>query len=177
MTFILRAQNKSQGIKPESSSVRIKTSQILIGAILFCSFTLAAGFLIFNESEITPTSQQKNVIGNPQKTNKLAISKKSSTDFNLELRNIQAESNGLSTIDRNEVFLSNLTQKVTSHIYTQNPTDRSVFIEGIAYRIGDRYESIEVLDITEQGIRIRVTNSGPDSTDLTLSLVENWLKK
>ena len=176
MTFILKAQNKSQGIKSKSSSVRIKTRHILIGAILFCSFTLITGLLILNESEISPTGQQKTVIGNREKINKPDISK-NSTDFNVDSRNIRAESNKLSTIDRNEVFLSNLIQKVTSHIYTQNPTDRSVFIEGIAYQIGDRYESIEIRDITEQGIRIRMNYSRPDSTDLTISLVENWLEK
>jgi len=175
MTFILRAQNKSQGVNPESSSTRIKTRHILIGAILFCSFALTAGLLIFNESKITPADQQKTVIRNQKKTTKPDILK-NSTEFNLEFQNIQAESNRLSSIDRNEVFLSNLTQKVTSHIYTQNPTGRSVFIEGIAYQIGDRYESIEIRDITEQGITIRMTNSGPESTDLTLSLVEDWLE-
>ncbi|MFL2526902.1 MAG: general secretion pathway protein GspB [Candidatus Azotimanducaceae bacterium] len=175
MTFILRAQNKSQGVNLESSSARIKTRHIFIGAILVCSFALTAGLLIFNESQITPADQQKTVIENPQKTTKPDISK-NSTEFNLELRNIQAESNRLSSVDQNEVLLSDLTQKVTSHIYTQNPTDRSVFIEGIAYQIGDRYESIEIRDITEQGITIRMTKSGPESTDLTLSLVENWLE-
>ena len=175
MTFILRAQNKSQGVNLESSSARIKTRHIFIGAILVCSFALTAGLLIFNESQITSADQQKTVIENPQKTTKPDISK-NSTEFNLELRNIQAESDRLSSIDQNEVLLSDLTQKVTSHIYTQNPTDRSVFIEGIAYQIGDRYESIEIRDITEQGITIRMTKSGPESTDLTLSLVENWLE-
>ena len=175
MTFILRAQNKSQGVNPERSSARVKTRHILIGAILLCSFALTAGLLIFNESQITPADQQKTVIRNPKKTTKPDISK-NSTEFNLALRNIQAESDTLSSIDRNEVFLSNLTQKVTSHIYTQNPTDRSVFIEGIAYQIGDRYKSIEIRDITEQGITIRMPNSGPESTDLTLSLVEDWLE-
>ena len=175
MTFILRAQNKSQGVNPETSSARLKTRHILIGAILFCSFAPTAGLLIFNESKITPAGQKNTVIGNPKSTTKPDISK-NSTEFNFELRNIRAESDKLSTIDRNEVFLSDLTQKITGHIYTQNPTGRSVFLEGIAYQIGDRYESIEIRDITEQGITIRMTNSGPDSRDLNLSLVENWLE-
>ena len=165
MTFILRAQNKSQGIKPQSSSIRIKIRHVLVVGILFCSFALTAGLLIFNEFKNTPTGEQKTVITKPHKTSEPDISKKST------------KSNKLSTIDRNKLFLSNLTQKVTSHIYTQNPTGRSVFIEGIAYHIGDHYESIEIRDITEQGITVRITEPGSGSTDLTLSLVENWSEK
>ena len=86
MTFILRAQNKSQGVNLESSSARIKTRHIFIGAILVCSFALTAGLLIFNESQITPADQQKTVVKNPQKTTKPDISK-NSTEFNLELPN------------------------------------------------------------------------------------------
>ena len=164
MTFILKAQNKSQGIKSQPSSIGIKIRHVLVVSILFCSFALTAGLLIFNEFKNTPTGEQKTVITRPHKTSEPDISKK------------PTKSNKLSTIDRNKIFLSNLTQKVTSHIYTQNPTGRSVFIEGIAYQIGDRYESIEIRDITEQGITIRMTNSGPESTDLTLSLVEDWLE-
>ena len=175
MTFILKAQNKSQGIKSQSSSIGIKIRHVLVVSILFCSFALTAGLLIFNEFKNTPTGEQKTVITKPHKTSEPDISK-NSTEFNFELRNIRAESDRLSTIDRNEVFLSNLSQKITSHIFTQNPTGRSVFIEGIAYQIGDRYESIEIRDISEQGITIRMTNSGPESTDLTLSLVKNWLE-
>ena len=74
-------------------------------------------------------------------------------------------------------ILSDIARKVTSHIYTENPADRSIFIEGKAYEIGDRYESIEIRDISEEGITIRMINSGPDSKDLTLSLVENWLQQ
>ena len=153
MTFILKAQNKSQGIKSQSSSIGIKIRHVLVVSIFFCSFALTAGLLIFNESKITPTGEQKTVMTKPHKTSEPDISK-NSTDFNLALRSLQAESNKLSTIDRNKVFLSDLTQKVTSHIYTQNPTGRSVYIEGIAYHIGDRYESIEIRDITEQGLSL-----------------------
>ena len=165
MTFILKAQNKSRGIKPQSSPMRIKIRHVLVVSILFCSFALIAGLLIFNEFKNTPTGEQKTVITKPLKTSEPDKSKN------------PTKSNKLSTIDRNKIFLSNLTQKVTSHIYTQNPTGRSIFIEGIAYHIGDHYGSIEIRDITEQGITIRITESGSGSTDLTLSLVENWVEK
>ena len=123
MTFILKAQNKSQGIKSQSSSIGIKIRHVLVVSILFCSFALTAGLLIFNEFKNTPTGEQKTVLTKQHKTSAPETSKN------------PTKSDKLSTIDRNKLFLSNLTQKVTSHIYTQNPTGRSVFIEGIAYHI------------------------------------------
>ena len=137
---------------------------------------LSAGLLIFKESKITPASQPLDPVEKPQKITKSNISKKS-TAFEPQFENTQEELDRSSTIDGNETFLSGIAQKVTSHIYTENPADRSVFIEGKAYEIGDRYGSIEIRDISEEGITIRVISSGPDTTDLTLSLVENWLEK
>ncbi len=176
MTFILKAKKKSQGIKHEPSSAGIKNHQIFATAFFVCLFSLTAGFLIFSESKISPTSQPQGSVEKPQKMNKLNVSKKS-TAFNPKFENAQEELDRSSTIDDNKTFLSGVARKVTSHIYTENPADRSVFIEGKAYEIGDRYGSIEIRDISEEGITIRVISSGPDSPDLTLSLVENWLEK
>ena len=176
MTFILKAKKKSQGIKYEPSSAGIKNHQIFATAFFVCLFSLTAGLLIFSESKITPASQPQDSVEKPQKITKSNIPKKS-TALNPKFENAQTELDRSSTIVGNETFLSGIAQKVTSHIYTENPADRLVFIEGKAYEIGDRYESIEIRDISEAGITIRMINSGPDSTDLTLSLVENWLKQ
>ena len=176
MTFILKAKKKSQGIKHEPSSAEIKNHQIFATAFFVCLFSLTAGLLIFSESKISPASQPQDSVEKPQEIIKSNISKKS-TAFNPQFETTQEELDRSSTIDGNETFLSGIAQKVTSHIYTENPADRSIFIEGKAYEIGDRYGSIEIRDISEEGITIRVISSGPDSTDLTLSLVENWLEK
>ena len=176
MTFILKAKNKSQGIKHESSSSGIKNQRIFATAFFVCLLALSAGLLIFNESKITQASQPQDPVEKTQEITKSNISKKS-TAFNPKFENAQAELDRSSTIDGNETFLSDIARKVTSHIYTENPADRSIFIEGKAYEIGDRYESIEIRDISEEGITIRMINSGPDSKDLTLSLVENWLQQ
>ena len=175
MTFILKAKNKSQGTKHEPSS-GIKNQRIFAAAFFICLLALSSGLLIFNESKITPADQPQDPVEKPQEITESNMSKKS-TAFNPKFENAQSELDRSSTIDGNETFLSGIAQKVTSHIYTVNPADRSVFIEGKAYEIGDRYESIEIRDISEEGITIRMINSGPDSTDLTLSLVENWLKQ
>ena len=176
MTFILKAKKKSQGIKHEPSSAEIKNHQIFATAFFVCLFSLTVGLLISSESKISPASQPQDSVEKPQEIIKSNISKKS-TAFNPQFENTQAELDRSSTIDGNETFLSGIAQKVTSHIYTENPAERSVFIEGKAYEIGDRYGSIEIRDISEEGITIRVISSGPDTTDLTLSLVENWLEK
>jgi len=176
MTFILKAKNKSQGIEHEPSSSGIKNQRIFATAFFVCLLALSAGLLIFKESKITPASQPLDPVEKPQEITKSNISKKS-TAFNPKFENAKAELDRSSSIDDNETFLSGIAQKVTSHIYTENPADRSVFIEGKAYEIGDRYGSIEIRDISEEGITIRVISSGPDTTDLTLSLVENWLEK
>ena len=176
MTFILKAKNKSQGIKYEPSSSGIKNQRIFAAAFFVCLLALSAGLLIFNESKITRASQPQDPVEKPQEISKSNISKKS-TAFNPKFENAQTELDRSSTIDGNETFLSGIAQKVTSHIYTENPADRSVFIEGKAYEIGDRYGSIEIRDISEEGVTIRVISSGPNSTDLTISLVENWLEK
>ena len=176
MTFILKAKKKSQGIKHEPSSAGIKNHQIFATAFFVCLFSLTVGLLISSESKISPASQPQDSVEKSQKITKSNISKKS-TAFNPQFETTQEELVRSSTIDGNETFLSGIAQKVTSHIYTENPADRSVFIEGKAYEIGDRYESIEIRDISEEGITIRMINSGPDSTDLTLSLVENWLQR
>ena len=176
MSFILKAKNKSQGIKHESSSSGIKNQRIFAKAFLVCLLALSAGLLIFNESKISQASQPQDPVEKTQEITKSNISKKS-TAFSPKFENAQAELDRLSTIDGNETFLSDIARKVTSHIYTENPADRSIFIEGKAYEIGDRYESIEIRDISEEGITIRMINSGPDSKDLTLSLVENWLQQ
>jgi hypothetical protein len=176
MTFILKAKNKSQGIKHEPSSSGIKNQRILATAFFVCLLALSSGLLIFNESKITQASQPQDPVEKTQEITKSNISKKS-TAFNPKFENAQAELDRSSTIDGNETFLSDIARKVTSHIYTENPADRSIFIEGKAYEIGDRYESIEIRDISEEGITIRMINSGPDSKDLTLSLVENWLQQ
>ena len=175
MTFILKAKNKSKGIEHAPSS-GIKNQRIFATAFFVCLLALSAGLLLFKESKITPASQPLDPVEKPQGITKSNISKKS-TAFNPQFEKTQEELDRSSTIDGNETFLSGIARKVTSHIYTENPADRSVFIEGKAYEIGDRYESIEIRDISEEGITIRMINSGPDSTDLTLSLVENWLEK
>ena len=175
MTFILKAKNKSQGIKHESSS-GIKNQRIFAKAFFVCLLALSAGLLIFNESKITEASQPQDPVKKTQEITKSNISKKS-TASNPKFENARAEFDTSSTIDDNETFLSDIARKIKSHIYTENPADRSIFIEGKAYEIGDRYESIEIRDISEEGITIRMINSGPDSTDLTLSLVENWLQQ
>ena len=176
MTFILKAQNRSQGIKPKSSAAGIKSRNILITAILFCLFALSTGFLMFYESKFNHGYQQKTVLEHRQEATKSDVSKKSN-EHNLEFESIQAQIDSSYTSKPNEVFLANLAKKVTSHIYTENPKDRSVTIGGKAYQIGERYESIEIRDISEKGISIRVRKSGSNGTDFTLSLVEIWLEK
>ena len=176
MSFILKAKNKSQGIKHEPSSSGKKNQRIFAKAFFVCLLALSAGLLIVNESKLTEASQPQDPVEKTQDITKSNISKKS-TASNPKFENARAEFDTSSTIDDNETFLSDIARKIKSHIYTENPADRSIFIEGKAYEIGDRYESIEIRDISEEGITIRMINSGPDSKDLTLSLVENWLQQ
>ena len=131
MTFILKAKKKSQGIKHEPSSAGIKNHQIFATAFFVCLFSLTVGLLIFNESKITQASQPQDPVEKTQEITKSNISKKS-TAFNPKFENTQAELDRSSTIAGNETFLSDIARKVTSHIYTENPADRSIFIEGKA---------------------------------------------
>ena len=177
MTFILEAQNKSRGIKPESSAELIKSRHFLITTILSCSFALlATGLLMFNGPQINHASQPKTQIEEPKET-AISNTSKKSNELNLEFDNIEVELDKPSNSGQSKQFVANFIQKVTGHIYTQNPAGRSVFIEGKAYQIGDRYESIEIRDIYDKGISIRMRTPGPDGTDLTISLVDKWLEK
>ena len=143
----------------------------------FCLFACAIGRIAhYSTNLVLRLASHKDPVEKTQEITKSNISKKS-TAFNPKFENAQAELDRSSTIDGNETFLSDIARKVTSHIYTENPADRSIFIEGKAYEIGDRYESIEIRDISEEGITIRMINSVQIVPDLTLSLVENWLKQ
>jgi len=63
--------------------------------------------------------------------------------------------------------------KITSHIYTEDPTKRAIFINDKIYRIGDKYRSAEIRDITPTGFVFRV-NQDQNSEDLHINLSDKW---
>ena len=76
MTFILKAKNKSQGIKHEPSSSGIKNQRIFATAFFVCLLALSAGLLIFNESKITQASQPQDPVRENSGDNQVEYLKK-----------------------------------------------------------------------------------------------------
>ena len=63
--------------------------------------------------------------------------------------------------------------KITSHIYTQDPSQRAIFIEDQVYRIGDQYKSAEIRAIDQDGFVLRV-NHERYIEDVYIPLANNW---
>ena len=189
MSFILKAQNKSKGTEQAPSALNLILTDYRYAG------TSAAALLIFiaiswvafddfwrtqePERESTPDIAQ-----NPSKNPETSLSRKKIDDKKINqehLTKTQAVTSLNETVfypptfnslgSSNSNNLSGL--RITSHIYTEDPTQRAIFINDKIYRIGDKYRSAEIRDITQTGFVFRV-NQNQKSEDLHINLSDKW---
>ena len=189
MSFILKAQNKSTGKEQIPSTLNLKLidyRNVGIGAACLVLF-IAASWVAFSnfERSLAPEKAsirdiEQNNLKDPEtslsgqevdekKVNAKQLTK-TQTTTTLNATPIESSRiNSLSSINND-----NLSEvSITSHIYTEDPTKRAIFINDQVYRIGDKYRSAEIRDITPTGFVFRV-NQNQKSEDLHIQLSDKW---
>ena len=189
MSFILKAQNKSTGKEQIPSTLNLKLidyRNVGIGAACLVLF-IAASWVAFSnfERSLAPEKAsirdiEQNNLKDPEtslssqevdekKVNAKQLTK-TQTTTNLNATPIESSRiNSLRSINKD-----NLAEvSITSHIYTEDPTKRAIFINDQVYRIGDKYRSAEIRDITPTGFVFRV-NQNQKSEDLHIQLSDKW---
>lgn len=182
MSFITQAQSKSEGTDqaPPRSYLKLADYRhIMIGSsglLLVISISWAT-FNYFEQSatlkkSTTSVSNSANASGIHKE-----IDENKKNEKKLINKQIKASSNEVisepsySSLPVNYEGLNDL--NITSHIYTEDPTQRAIFINNQIYRIGDEYRKAEIRDITSTGVVLRVTRN-QSSNDLLISLTEKW---
>ena len=172
MSFILEAkkksENKDQRVSPMQSkwttsrlTVTLTISLLIISSITWVTLNIfsASKNAKIETTESNPPDPQKNLpadlkltVTNPN-LNQITIANSNSHSSN-------------SSKDFDDL-------KITSHIYTQDPSQRAIFIEDQVYRIGDRYKSAEIRAIDQDGFVLRV-NHERYIEDVYIPLADNW---
>jgi len=189
MSFILKAQNKLEGPEqtPPRQDFNLKDYRyIIIGSaslLIIISISLAVFSNIRGSSEAQSESgssfkqsilEESNTTVSASKPGEKKINEKILTSEQIEASSneaaieasILASSSPANNKDLNEI-------NITSHIYTEDPKQRAIFINDQIYRIGDKYRSAEVRDITPTGFVFRI-NQNQKSEDLHISLSDKW---
>ena len=189
MSFILKAQNKSTGKEQIPSTLNLKLidyRNVGIGAACLVLF-IAASWVAFSnfERSLAPEKAsirdiEQNNLKDPEtslssqevdekKVNAKQLTK-TQTTTNLNATPIESSRiNSLRSINKDNL----IEVSITSHIYTEDPTKRAIFINDQVYRIGDKYRSAEIRDITPTGFVFRV-NQNQKSEDLHIQLSDKW---
>ena len=189
MSFILKAQNKSTGKEQIPSTLNLKLidyRNVGIGAaclVLFITVSWVA-FSIFERSLAPEKASIRDIEQNNLKDPETSLSSqevdekkvnakqltKTQTTTNLNATPIESSRiNSLRSINKDNL----IEVSITSHIYTEDPTKRAIFINDQVYRIGDKYRSAEIRDITPTGFVFRV-NQNQKSEDLHIQLSDKW---
>ena len=189
MSFILKAQNKSEG--PEQASPRRGLNltdyrYLIMGSVcllMIISISLAtfSDFRGSSGAQRNPTSsfeqsmlEESNATTSDSKPAEKKLNEAILTNKQKETSPKKAAievSNLASSSSANDKNLNEI--NITSHIYTEDPTQRAIFINDKIYRIGDKYQSAEIRDITPTGLVFRI-NQNQKSEDLHISLSEKW---
>ena len=172
MSFILEAKKKSENKDQRASPTQSKwttgrltvtwtISLLIISSITWVTLNIFSGSknTKIEPTETTPPDSQKNLPADL----KLTVTNPNSNQITL------ANSNSLSSNSSKD--FDDL--KITSHIYTQDPSQRAIFIEDQVYRIGDRYKSAEIRAIDQDGFVLRV-NHERYIEDVYIPLADNW---
>ena len=189
MSFILKAQNKSTGKEQIPSTLNLKLidyRNVGIGAACLVLF-IAASWVAFSnfERSLAPEKAsirdiEQNNLKDPETSlsgqevdeKKVNAKQLTKTQTTKNLNAIPIESSRINSL--RSINKDNLTEvSITSHIYTEDPTKRAIFINDQVYRIGDKYRSAEIRDITPTGFVFRV-NQNQKSEDLHIQLSDKW---
>ena len=189
MSFILKAQNKSTGKEQIPSTVNLKLidyRNVGIGAACLVLF-IAASWVAFSnfERSLAPEKAsirdiEQNNLKDPEtslsgqevdekKVNAKQLTKTQTTKNLNAIPIASSRINSLRSINKDNL----IEVSITSHIYTEDPTKRAIFINDQVYRIGDKYRSAEIRDITPTGFVFRV-NQNQKSEDLHIQLSDKW---
>lgn len=189
MSFILKAQNKSTGKEQIPSTLNLKLidyRNVGIGAACLVLF-IAASWVAFSnfERSLAPEKAsirdiEQNNLKDPETSlsgqevdeKKVNAKQLTKTQTTKNLNAIPIESSRINSL--RSINKDNLIEvSITSHIYTEDPTKRAIFINDQVYRIGDKYRSAEIRDITPTGFVFRV-NQNQKSEDLHIQLSDKW---
>ena len=189
MSFILKAQNKSKGTEQAPSALNLILTDYRYAGISAAALLIfiAISWITFNdfgrtlepERESTPHIAQNNLKMPETSLSRQKIDEKNVNQQRLtktqavtSLNEMVFEPPTLNSLESaNSDDLSGV--KITSHIYTEDPTKRAIFINDKIYRIGDKYRSAEIRDITPTGFVFRV-NQDQNSEDLHINLSDKW---
>ena len=189
MSFILKAQNKSEGTEQAPSALNLiltycRYAGISAAALLiFIAISWVAfddfGRTLEPERESTPHIAQNHSKNPETSLSRQKIDEKNVNQQRLtktqavtSLNEMVFEPPTLNSLESaNSDDLTGV--KITSHIYTEDPTKRAIFINDKIYRIGDKYRSAEIRDITPAGFVFRV-NQDQNSEDLHINLSDKW---
>lgn len=192
MSFILKAQNKSEGAEqtPPKQGLNLTDYRYLIMGSVCLLMIISISLAIFSDFRES-TDAQRNHASNfeqsmlEESNATVSGSKPPGKKLNEAiLTNKQKEtspkkaaievSNLVSSSSANDKNLNEI--NITSHIYTEDPTQRAIFINDQIYRIGDKYQLAEIRDITPTGLVFRI-NQNQKSEDLHISLSDKWSLK
>ena len=189
MSFILKAQNKSTGKEQIPSTPNLKLidyRNVGIGAACLVLFITVSWVAFSNfERVLAPEKAsirdiEQNNLKDPETSlssqvvdeKKVNAKQLTKTQTTKNLNAIPIESSRINSL--RSINKDNLTEvSITSHIYTEDPTKRAIFINDQVYRIGDKYRSAEIRDFTPSGFVFRV-NQNQKSEDLHIQLSDKW---
>ena len=189
MSFILKAQNKSEGTEQAPSALNLiltdyRYAGISAAALLIFIAISWVAFDDFGRTQEPERESTPNIAQNHSKNSETSLSRKKIDDKKVNQQHLtksQAVTSSNETVfdspkfnslgSSNNNSLSGL--RITSHIYTEDPTQRAIFINDKIYRIGDKYRSAEIRDITQTGFVFRV-NRNQKSEDLHINLSDKW---
>jgi len=192
MSFILKAQNKSEGaeqIPPKQGLNLTDYRYLIMGSvcllmIISISLAIFSDFRESTDAQRNPASsfkqsilEESNAALSASKQGEKKINEKILTNKQKETSPKKAAievSNLASSSSANDKNLNEI--NITSHIYTEDPTQRAIFINDQIYRIGDKYQLAEIRDITPTGLVFRI-NQNQKSEDLHISLSDKWSLK
>ena len=189
MSFILKAQNKSTGKEQIPSTLNLKLidyRNVGVGAACLALFITVSWVAFSNfERVLEPeTASSWDIVQNNLKDPETSLSGQEVDEKNANMKQltktqttttlnaIPIESSKINSLP--SINNDNLSEvSITSHIYTEDPTKRAIFINDQVYRIGDKYRSAEIRDITPTGFVFRV-NKNQKSEDLHIRLSDKW---
>ena len=191
MSFILKAQNKSERpeLSPPQQGLNLTDYRYLIMGSVCLLMIISISLAIFSDfrgstdAQRNPASnfesmlEESNATVSGSKPAEKKINKAILTNKQKETSPKKAAievSNLASSSSANDKNLNEI--NITSHIYTEDPTQRAIFINDQIYRIGDKYQLAEIRDITPTGLVFRI-NQNQKSEDLHISLSDKWSLK